>query len=263
MITDASPNQFGYPSQILMQTQEKLEYLQNPKNKIKVLYYAYQVPRASAGNPPSKRYLVFSLESEKSYIGVEFTSIGWPRYSTILDEVILDDNLKEIQDMFQIDHFDKSFPLYYSNCHQILLDDPEFQSLVKRRFKSTRKQDKLKTKRKIHKRPKKPTTQIYGINVDEFEEFDLKQRVNKNNKIRSKPVPEPVRQRASKKKSSSDILSFDGYQKQMEILVQAGVLQQSDVPSYKQFTSNINKGRDKPKVQKPPPPTPPKPKPKQ
>ena len=49
MITDSKPNTFGYPTQILIRSELGLQYLLNPSNDLRVIYYDYQVLNTKAG----------------------------------------------------------------------------------------------------------------------------------------------------------------------------------------------------------------------
>ncbi len=104
MITDSKPEHFGYPSQILIRANIGRDILKKRENKLKVLYYAFQVPSSRAGNPPSKRYLVFEVNkgNTKDYIAIQSDLIGWPSYSIAINEKLMSSNLNTIKRNFSI-----------------------------------------------------------------------------------------------------------------------------------------------------------------
>ena len=132
LITDSRPFSFGYPTQIILETKVGLDYLKEKKNNLKILYYAYLVPHSRAGNPPSQRYLLASinLRNKKKYIGIKFKLNSWPRFAIITQFARLYDNIQEAKDDLEIDFLNPSFFSFYKHAHKYLLEDEEFELFI-------------------------------------------------------------------------------------------------------------------------------------
>ena len=101
MITDSKPNTFGYPTQILIRSELGLQYLLNPSNDLRVIYYDYQVLNPKGGQLPSKRYIIFYLKTApKGFIGIQFVLKAWPSYSIKIEDKIITTYLNTIRIKF-------------------------------------------------------------------------------------------------------------------------------------------------------------------
>ena len=148
-ITDSEPETFGYPTSILLKSGLAKQYLINPNNKVKVLYYAYQKPNPRAGNPPSLRYLIFGINSApKRFIGIKFEMRSWPKYKSKILEKVETTNLNLILRKFDVEKLDESFEYNYKGFSKFLFSDQDFKDVIEE-FKKKGidfSDDKLKNK---------------------------------------------------------------------------------------------------------------------